>query len=242
MPDRYFVDTPIESGPVVLTGPEAHHLARVMRAKPGQAVVLFDGSGAEFDAEVLACERDCVRLRVLERREVDRGLSVAVTLLVAVCRDQRMTWLVEKCTELGAERIVPVLCERGVVRPDGAGKPNRWRRRSVEAAKQAGRTTLPTIDAPAPLPEATTAAPAEAVKLAAVPGAETPLAHACRDVGECAEAWLAVGPEGGFTPEEVQALREAGFMPVSLGPTILRVETAAVAMLSVVAALSARHP
>src|SRR5688572_8850936 len=112
MSDRFFVETPIESERAELIGSEAHHLAHVMRAAVGAEVTLFDGSGAEFPARVIKIGRSQVELVVLERREIDRELPFPLVLGVALPKGDRQKWLVEKATELGVSRIVPLQTSR----------------------------------------------------------------------------------------------------------------------------------
>ncbi len=120
MSDRFFHETPLQLGPAILNGSEAHHLNHVLRAKPGLEVILFDGSGAEFAARVEQVERAAVRLAVYERREEDRESATSVALGVALPKGDRPRWLVEKCTELGVAELIPLETVRGVAQP-GAG-------------------------------------------------------------------------------------------------------------------------
>src|SRR5690606_38530053 len=114
MSERFFVETPIAAETAQLTGPEVQHLAKVMRAKVGDEVTLFDGSGAEFRAQIERLGRSEAELRILERREVDRELPRELTLAVALPKGDRQQFLVEKLTELGATRLVPLVTRRGV--------------------------------------------------------------------------------------------------------------------------------
>src|SRR5687767_6148250 len=120
MPDRYFVETPITGQQARLEGAEAHHVANVMRAKPGQAVTLFDGSGAEFDAHVEKVGRSTVEFAVVARIDADRELARQVTLAVALPKGDRQRWLVEKATELGVAQLVPLVTSRSVAQPVAA--------------------------------------------------------------------------------------------------------------------------
>src|SRR5689334_9580454 len=113
MSERFFVTTPIAAERVKLEGPEAHHLSHVMRAKVGDRVALFDGSGCEFDAQIESIGKSVVELSVVERREVDRESAVRLTLAVALPKGDRQQWLVEKAVELGVASIVPLVTERG---------------------------------------------------------------------------------------------------------------------------------
>lgn len=261
MSERYFVDTPIRGGRATLTGPEAHHLIHVMRFGPGNQVVLFDGSGAEFAARIDRVGRAKVELTVLARREVNRESSREITLGVALPKGDRRRWLVEKAVELGVRRLVPLATSRSVARlSDGALA--RLRRTVVEASKQCGRNRLMEIAEPQAWSDFVVAAatglrllahpeePAPAGKLPVAPAgvagvepSEPPgkpaggslrltASHPPKQLSE--PAVLAVGPEGGFTPDEVALAASAGWKRVDLGPRILRVETAAILMVALV--------
>jgi len=226
MSRRYFIETPITGREATLAGQEAHHLLHVMRASRGDEVVLFDGSGAEFPARVEALERQQVRLAVLERVEIDRELAAPITLAVALPKGERQKWLVEKATELGVARLVPLESARGVAQPV-AGALDRLRRSVIEASKQCGRNRLLEIAQPRDWSEFVKAPPANAVRLVAHPGGSL-TRDAVAGMALADSAWLAVGPEGGFTDDEIGLARSAGWQVVGLGKRILRVETAAI--------------
>lgn len=220
----------------MLEAQEAHHLLHVMRAKVGERVMLFDGSGAEFAAEIVKCGRAGVELRVLERREVDREVPFELVVGVSLPKGDRQKWLVEKLTELGVTEMMPLETERGVAQPTDSAL-ERLQRSVVEAAKQCGRNRLMRIAKPQAIGEwmALTMA-SDCRRWIAHPQGE---ALAAVDVARPVATRIAVGPEGGFTDAEVAAAMAAGWQRVALGPRILRVETAAVALAAVVA-LSAR--
>jgi 16S rRNA (uracil1498-N3)-methyltransferase len=223
MSERFFVGQPISGDRAKLAGDEARHLATVMRVQLGDRIVLFDGSGAEFLAEVAALRKQAVELTVVERREISREAPREVTLAVALPKGERQKWLVEKATELGAARLVPLMAERGVAEPTPSAL-DRLRRTVIEASKQCGRNLLMEI-----------APPAAAIDyLATAGGARYVADPAGRPVarialGADAAVAIAVGPEGGFTAAELDAADFAGWQRVSLGRAILRVETAAIA-------------
>ncbi len=225
MSQRFFASTPIASDHVTLEGAEAHHLIHVMRARQGEAVVLLDGSGAEFDAELTSIGRSSAELHVLMRREVDRELPFPLILGVALPKGDRQRWLVEKAVEVGVTRLAPLTTERGVVQPREKTL-DRLRRAVIEATKQCGRTRLMEIGAATSAGEFFAAAPHSARRLLAHPGGPSWPATADGDRA----TYLAVGPEGGFTDEEVAQATEAGWQRIDLGPRTLRVETAALAL------------
>ncbi|HTN74980.1 MAG TPA: 16S rRNA (uracil(1498)-N(3))-methyltransferase [Pirellulaceae bacterium] len=225
MSQRFYLETPLAGELAVITGAEAQHLSKVMRAAPGDEIVLFDGSGGEFRARIERIGRHEVEAVVVERRAINRELSREVTLAVALPKGDRQQWLVEKLTELGVTRLVPLITRRGVAQPvDNALA--RLRRYVIEASKQCERNTLLEIAAPEnwtsyvrDVPQATgryLAHPLPEANRAALPSAG-PLV-------------FAVGPEGGWTEEEVASAWEHGWRAFDLGPRILRVETAAIAL------------
>jgi 16S rRNA (uracil1498-N3)-methyltransferase len=228
MADRYFVAHPITGTETLLDGPEAHHLIHVMRVRPGAAVVLFDGSGAEFAAVVEQVGRSEVRLSVSSRQQIDRELPVRVTLGVALPKGDRQKWLVEKAVELGVACLVPLRTARSVADP-AAQALQRLRRTVIEASKQCGRNCLMEIAEPAPWTDFAAIGDNAAPRLLAHPGGPG-LARPTRQSQTTplpAAAILAVGPEGGFTDEEVALAAAAGWQTVDLGARILRIETAA---------------
>jgi len=235
MADRYFVDQMIDGSLARLVGNEAHHLAHVMRARPGDLVTLFDGSGAEFTGRVETVGRAEIVVAVLARNPVDRESPVRLTLGVALPKGDRQRWLVEKATELGVARLVPLETERSGEHST-ASSLVRLRRAVIEAAKQCGRNRLMEIAAPQPLSDFLDAEPSSSLRVIAQPGEQGwggLLAKQSTDTDPRAAA-MAVGPEGGFTAAEHEAAVAAGWQPVGLGPRILRVETAALALTAVV--------
>ncbi len=228
MAERYYTDEAIEAPqkgakPVTLAGSEAHHLIHVMRARAGDPVVLFDGSGAEFPSRVARVGRAEVELTVLERHETDRELPRHVLLAVSLPKGDRQRWLVEKAVELGVAELVPLGAMRSVAQPVRQAL-DRLRRAVVEASKQCGRNRLMRIAEPVAWPDFVAATLGEPHRLLAHPGSR----HAPYDLPKPADRLLAaVGPEGGFTAEEVALAEAAGWRLVDLGPRTLRVETAA---------------
>jgi 16S rRNA (uracil1498-N3)-methyltransferase len=236
MSDRFYTPEPINADRVTLDGQEAHHLLHVMRAKVGASITLFDGGGAEFLAEVVRCGRSEVEVRVLERREVDRELPFALVVGVSLPKGDRQKWLVEKLTELGVKRLVPIVTERGVAQPTDSAL-ERLGRSVVEAAKQCGRNRLLEIAPPQAWSEwLSDGHEAGSHRLVAHPSGE-PLS--AMNLSASGSIYIAIGPEGGFTDAEITAAVAQGWQSVHLGRSILRIETAAMALASVVA-LSAR--
>jgi len=220
---------------LTLTGPEHRHIGLVLRARPGDTLTLFDGVGGEVEAEVIRVERTETELALGARRTV-AGPAVSLTLLCAVPRGPRMDLLVQKTSELGVARIVPVVTERSVVRPGAeAGKRARWEKIAREAARQCGRADLPIVDPPVALAEALAEPNLPARRLALFEGERSLSLRAALSGTEPAATALLVGPEGGFSPAELTVARAAGFEAVGLGERILRVETAAIVAVALVA-------
>jgi 16S rRNA (uracil1498-N3)-methyltransferase len=241
MSDRYFTESPIAGPITTLAGPEAHHLIHVMRAKPGIQVTLFDGSGAEFQAEIRRVGRSEVELEVLAVAAVDREPPVPIVLGVTLPKGDRQKWLVEKAVELGVGRLVPLWTARSVAQ-GGLQATDRLRRTVVEASKQCGRNRLMEIAPPQDWAEWIAGGRDAPVRLLAHPerppagpaGAHD-AARGAVDLAPCGTGpvLLAVGPEGGFTSDEVALAVAAGWRPIDLGPRILRIETAAILLVAV---------
>jgi 16S rRNA (uracil1498-N3)-methyltransferase len=229
MARRCFSETPIEGPQATLAGSEAHHLLHVLRASPGMQVVLFDGSGAEFEAEVVACNRSTVDLKVLPRREVSRELPFSLTLGVALPKGDRQRWIIEKAVELGVTRLVPLVTQRS--EKLGSEKLSRY---VIEASKQCGRNRLMEI-APA---QAWADWLASREDSSATCSLRAWVAHptgrpiVAADVQQPQPTMIAIGPEGGLADDEVAAA--AGWELVGLGPRILRIETAAIALVAAI--------
>lgn len=209
-----------------MVGDEGRHLTRVRRVEPGEAVEVFDGLGFATAAEVVEVGKDRALLRPVGPPLPDREPAVDLTLATAVPKGERFDWLVEKATELGVTRLVPLLTERSTVDPRDA-KIDRLRRTVVEASKQCGRNRLMVIDGPTPWADLLAGTGPDVVKLTAHPGRRKFAAWPGPRPGGAAV--VAVGPEGGFTEPEVEAALAAGWVPVSLGATLLRIETAGLA-------------
>lgn len=211
----------IASDRAALTPEATHYLRDVLRLAPGAELELFDGTGGAYPAHI---EEGFALLRLGPRREARPAL--ALRLLVALAKGDKMDLVVQKATELGATAICPFGADRSVVRLDrdrGEARAERWRRIAAEAARQCGRADAPEVAQPSSLSAALAALPAGFARFVFHPGGE-PLGAASPVPGVAA----VVGPEGGLSPAEVDACEAAGARRVSLGPRILRAETAAV--------------
>lgn len=232
MPHRFAVGPgQIRGERATLKGNAARQIARVLRLRPGEEVLLFDEEGTEHTARLLRVDASRVEAAIERVARPHRESPLRLTLAPALLRAPRMDLLVQKATELGVAAIAPLLLERCVA--TGPGRPVRWRAIAREAAEQSGRTRLPAVEAPVPLPTFLAALGPEVVRLALWEGGEG-VSFRTLDVAalRARPGVLAVGPEGGLTPREVGTLRASGFTLLTLGPRILRAETAPLAALT----------
>ncbi|MCH7885260.1 MAG: 16S rRNA (uracil(1498)-N(3))-methyltransferase [Planctomycetes bacterium] len=228
-------------GSVVLPEEESHHAIASLRAVIGDEVILFDGAGGEASGRIERIESRQVQVAVGHISHHGRELPIALTIAVAMVRAHRQAYLIEKCTELGAAAIWPMTTERSVAKPS-ASSVVKWRRRAIEAAKQSHRRWVPTIEPPQSF--ASTLGQVQrfdAFALAHPDGAKETLAAFLSGLRNEASVLVWVGPEGGWTDAERDQAIRAGAAPVSLSPTVLRTETAAVAACAAAAMLGAAH-
>jgi 16S rRNA (uracil1498-N3)-methyltransferase len=236
---RVHVDMPLEAGTRVdLAGGGAEHVLRVLRLGTGDPLTLFDGH--DYAGVIETTDRRRASVRIDTRQAAVAESPLRLTLAQALARGDKMDWIVQKATELGVHRIVPLATERSEVRLDASRARKRlahWRAVASAACEQCGRAVLPHIEAPVALP-AWLAAQAEndTLRLALLPGDGMRTREL--DLDGRMTASLAVGPEGGWGERDLMALREAHFTALRLGPRVLRTETAGVAGL---AALQAVH-
>jgi 16S rRNA (uracil1498-N3)-methyltransferase len=227
MLDRFYCPELFAGQPVRLEGPEAHHLARVLRKSVGEVVELFDGSGRQATAEITGISKKAADLRLLDFKETPPP-GVEIILASAVPKGDRFRWLVEKATELGVDRLIPLITERSVVKP-GEGKREKMEQAVIEACKQSGRNRLMRIEEPTSLDVVLEVCNAQnQLTLFAHPAGQ-PLKEAFQKELP-ASIFLLVGPEGGWAEEEVAKASAAGAVSVSLAANILRIETAAIAL------------
>ena len=230
-----------QTASLCLTGDEAHHAQRVVRVRLGERVAVVDGAGHEFLCEVQGYDRDQARLTVLEKR-LQLAPSSQVTLLQGVPKGKLMDAIIQKATELGVFRIVPLLTERVVARFDDkeeARKAEKWRLVAREALKQCGSAWMPTVEQP--ITPNQFLARKESFELALIASLESgsrpareyfrALEVEHRQMPRSVCVW--VGPEGDFTPAETQSIKSHGVLPITLGRLVLRAETAAIYCLSI---------
>jgi 16S rRNA (uracil1498-N3)-methyltransferase len=236
MVPRFYVDSALRAGSVC-TLPEdaAHHAVHVLRLREGDDITLFNGRGGEFAARIASIQRLRIAVDVLEHRAVERETPLRVTLVQGVSAGERMDSTVRKAVELGVADVQPVLATRSVARPKGERADTRrahWQKVVIAACEQCGRNRIPEVHPLVPIAEYRVTS--DAMKILLSPQARLKFSEAVKN----ATAFiLAAGPESGFTAQEEAALADAGFVPASLGPRVLRTETAAVAALAALSAL-----
>jgi 16S rRNA (uracil1498-N3)-methyltransferase len=222
MAERFHVNLDLSPGQVVIDGPEAHHLGTVCRVRPGDAVVLFNGDGHEYPATVSEVGKRAVMVVVTDRRSPVRENATRLHIAAALPKGDRAQFLVEKLTELGVASLTPLLTERTVVQPR-EGKMDKLERYVIEASKQCGRNVLMRIEPPRKWGDLIGDPGIPRLRYVAHPEGEGDGSE------EAGERIVAIGPEGGWTDAEVSSALEAGWRRLSLGPRILRIETAAMA-------------
>jgi 16S rRNA (uracil1498-N3)-methyltransferase len=234
-PEKWNLDT------LVITDSEAHHCRDVLRLGSGDKVILFNGRGGEITAEIVSADTAEVRLRRLHGAETP-PLRCRITLGQAIPKGKNMDLIVQKAVEIGAAEIVPILSDRTVVRLDeesAATKRDKWQSVAIEAAKQSGQNWLPEVRMPQPLPHFFQSN--RRFDLQLIGSLQSDAVHLKKILEEFlagnrdrpTSVLMLVGPEGDFTPAELSLARSQGCRPITLGPIVLRVETASIYCLSI---------
>jgi 16S rRNA (uracil1498-N3)-methyltransferase len=229
MTPRVYVEGPLREGMTVELPDSAGHHARVLRLQEGDAVTLFDGSGGEWSAAFVSKKK----IQVQAWREAERESPLAITLVQGVSSGERMDYTVQKAVELGVVAIQPLFTKKGVVRLEGeraSARVSHWQRIVIAACEQCGRNRLPQVLPLLAFHEYNPQGEGQRLLLSAQ-------GRSLREFEVKGQATLAAGPEAGFAAEEQAALERAGFAKASLGPRILRTETAALAALAALSAL-----
>ena len=236
MVPRFYVDSLLRAGSVcTLSEDAAHHAVHVLRLREGEDITLFNGRGGEYAASIASMQRLKIMVDILEHRAIEREARLRVTLVQGVSAGERMDSTVRKAVELGVAEVQPVLATRSVARPKGERADSRrahWQKVVIAACEQCGRNRIPEVH---PLVSVSDYRPGgDAALVLLSPQAKLRFSEAVKNGGAFV---LAAGPEAGFTAEEEAALAGAGFVPASLGPRVLRTDTAAVAALAALNAL-----
>lgn len=227
---RIHCPAPLKPGEVLDLPPEAGRHVQVLRMQPGQALTLFDGRGGEWQATIERMGRSEVSVRVGDHDPIEREAPVQVHLALGIPANERMDWLVEKATELGVASLQPLLTERSVVRLEGDRARKRqehWQAVAVAACEQCGRNRVPTVHAPIALAAWQPPTGPQRAMLSLSTGARP-----FRAMALAGEVLFASGPEGGLSAREEALLADQGFAAVSLGPRVLRADTAPLAALA----------
>ena len=233
MTRRFYVDAVSLTGDrIEIEGALAHRLTNVLRMHAGDEVILFDGSGEDVRVRLDGVSVRRVGAAVIERGPGPREPRVRLHLYQSITKGDRFEWLLEKATEIGVARVVPLVAARSVVKtPAGGYRADRWRRIAVEAAEQCGRSAVPEIGAPQPFDDALRGAPGILLLPYEEAGDAAPSIHdvlnrRIDDVFALAEVSVFIGPEGGYEAAEIERANEAGAEIVTLGDRVLRSETA----------------
>lgn len=233
MTRRFYADAASLTGDrIEIDGALAHRLATVLRMHAGDEVILFDGSGEDIRVRLDGVSDRRVGAGVIERAAGPREPRVRLHLYQSITKGDRFEWLLEKSTEIGVARVVPLVAARSVVKtPAGGNRADRWRRIAVEAAEQCGRSAVPEIGPPQPFDDALRGAPGILLLPYEEAGDAAPSIHdvlnrRIDDVFALAEVSVFIGPEGGYDGAEIERADEAGAELVTLGDRVLRSETA----------------
>lgn len=236
--NRIFCEGPLTAGmTVALPSAGAYHVARVLRMREGAPLTVFDGNGSDYQAEIVLVEGDKVTVQLRAQSPNTAESPLRITLVQGISRSERMDWTLQKATELGVAAVAPVLSARSVVRLDAKQaekKQAHWRGIVIGACEQCGRSRIPAVSAPLALRDYFANIRKDGMRLVLSPAAPASLTGIA---SLPSKVELLIGPEGGLDDEEIAAAQKAGFMPVRLGPRVLRTETAAVVALTVLQAL-----
>lgn len=232
MPRFYLPDTLTTDTLITLPDASAHHAARVLRLTVGDAVTLFNGRGGEWAGNIHHIGKRAVEVHVAAWQDVERETPLRITLAQGVSSGERMDYTLQKAVELGVHAIQPVACARSMVKLSGERADKRrshWQNLVIAACEQCGRNRVPEVSDIAPLPVWLAPLTTAPLKLMFAPDAQHTLHTLPRPGGDVT---ILAGPEGGFAADEYSAALTAGFIPIRLGPRVLRTETAALAALA----------
>jgi 16S rRNA (uracil1498-N3)-methyltransferase len=238
---RFFIDEKlISNDKVIIRGPEAHHIKDVIRLKPGDRFIGLGGKGKIYTLKVLEAKKDIVAS--VEKVSLRQTAGNRILLACALPKKSKMDDIIAKATELGASDIIPMITKRTIVRSDSVSsnkKQARWERIAIEASKQSGRIVFPKVHGIVDFECALELADKLAYSNKIIPFVGEGLGHISKlSVKECKDIAVFIGPEGDFTRKEIEIAQSCGFKTVSLGPLVLKVDTACFFTLSVISVLS----
>jgi 16S rRNA (uracil1498-N3)-methyltransferase len=235
MPRVYIPQERITSERIALQSKETRYILTVLRLGPGDEVTVFDGAGNEYRTEITEDEERGIYLTIQEEMRPARESPLQITLGQALLKGERMKFVIQKATELGVNRITPLVTSRTIPLVEGERESlriERWQRIAQEAAKQSGRTMVPQIETIRELADFLTQTAGARIML--WEGEPTPLREVVKKIDAQAGITLLVGPEGGFAEEEVTAAQAQGFLVAGMGQRVLRAETATLSILSII--------
>ena len=236
MPRFYIPNPHIQDGLLKIEGDEVKHIRKVLRLKAGDEILVFDGSGKEFEGTIVEEGRSSVMVKVQDIFSSKGDSSLEVTLAQSLLKGEKMDYLIQKATELGVKEIIPFFSSRSVPLLEKSRRPNRhhrWGKIAVEASKQCGRGVVPKIESLQDYSGMLRAASTDHLRLILWEGGGIKLKEVLESSGEKTKIFFVIGPEGGFSPDEVDKAKRAGFVAVTLGKRILRAETASLCLLSI---------
>lgn len=233
--DRFYIPCTPTTREIWLSGREAHHILHVKRVKLGNNITLFDGKGFEYLANVVEISDDKLKVFIEQSKAVDREALVDITIAFSVPKGKRVTFLIQKCAELGIKTLIPIYCKRSIVdiRNKSDVKIEKWDTIAIEASKQCKRNFVTKIEDVTPLDDLLKTICNYDLPLIACTESHTKALKCVLDEYASAKKIIClIGPEGGFINSEVETAEKAGCIPVSIGLSTLRIETAAVAISS----------
>jgi 16S rRNA (uracil1498-N3)-methyltransferase len=228
---RFFVDkSSIAGDEVELKTKQSHQIYTVLRLREGERIIVLDNTGFEYKVELIKASKNLISGKIIEKRPAAGEPKAKLTLYQSLLSREKFEFILQKCTEIGVSRFVPIVTQRSIVRETTTkeGKLERWRNIIMEAAEQSGRGLIPELRVPIDYREAIVETEDYDMSLIACTKRGRELHGSLALVKEDGHVSLFIGPEGGFTDEEVESCLEEGAMPVTLGRRILRTETAGV--------------
>jgi 16S rRNA (uracil1498-N3)-methyltransferase len=235
MPTFFVASEAIAPPTVRITAPLLHHLRESLRLQPGEALSVTDDRGIRYQIQITEVTSRALIGRILDETPAPPKPSTSIVLVQALLKGEKMEWVIQKTTELGVDRIVPILAGHSIVRPRVdriEHQRARWQRIALEAAQQSERWSIPVIDEPTTLEHLLTCSKSAVSKILLAERSNGASLRALPLPGN-GDLWLLIGPEGGWKEEEVRQAMAEGFTPFMLGPRILRAETAAIAAVTV---------
>lgn len=234
---RFFVPDPqIEDGLMQITGHEARHIRRVLRLRTGDEMVIFDGSGKEYVGTIVKEDAAAVWVNVRNLISSREESPLDIILAQSLLKGEKMDYLIQKATELGVKKIIPFFTSRSIPlldQPKRLERQRRWERIAIEASKQCGRGFIPKIEPVQDYPGMLSQATGESLRLILWEIEGRRLKEVLKGSKNKKEVFFIVGPEGGLSRQEVEASKAAGFMPINMGPRIVRSETSSLCLVSI---------